>query len=291
MKLFNIELENQQRIGIQETDGGTLSLVMDKRFSGSNAMLSLIQSGLTVRDIARLPREHEVRIEDVRIRAPIERPLRSIWCVGRNYHEHARELSATVFKDNKIDEKGWPIVFTKVPECVIGPYDSVRLPDRHISEQIDYEAELAVVIGKQGKNIKAEAAFDHIWGYTIVNDVTARDIQMRHKQWDLGKSFDDFCPMGPCIVTADALPFGKTMVCGFVNGVQRQKAHTNDMIFGIAEIVETVSRGITLRSGDIIATGTPAGVGMGLVPPQYLKAGDVVRVSVDGIGFIENRFV
>jgi len=291
MKFFNIEFERQQRIGIQKTDADSLWLVADERFSGGDAMLRVIQSGLRVQDVARLPVEREVRMQDVRIKAPIGRPLRNVWCVGRNYHEHARELSATVFKDNQVDEKGWPIVFTKVPECVVGPYDDVRLPGSHISEQIDYEAELAVVIGRQGKNIQADEAFAHIWGYTIVNDVTARDVQMRHKQWDMGKSFDDFCPMGPCIVAAQALPLGRTTVSGFVNGVQRQKAHTDDMIFGIAEIIETVSRGITLMPGDVIATGTPAGVGMGLMPPQYLKAGDVVRVAVEGIGFIENRFV
>ena len=291
MKLYSIELENQQRIGIQKTEGGLLSIISDAQFKGADAMLRLVQSGLSLSDIAALPADGEAALEDVRIRAPIQRPLRNIWCVGRNYHEHARELSATVFKDNKADEKAWPIVFTKVPECVVGPYDDVRLPGDSISAQIDYESELAIVIGKEGKNISAAHAFEYIWGYTIVNDVTARDIQMRHKQWDMGKSFDDFCPMGPCILTAAALPQGRTTVSGYVNGAERQSAHTDDLIFGIAEIIETVSRGITLKPGDIIATGTPAGVGMGMSPPQYLKAGDVVRVVVDGIGAIENKFV
>lgn len=291
MKIFNIEFNNQQRLAFQKNDGAPLALIDDPKFSGPDAALKLIQSGLSTQDIAQLHVEREVRLDEVSIKAPIARPMRNIWCVGRNYHEHAKELSATVFKDNKADEKAWPIVFTKVPECVVGPYDDVRLPGSDISVEIDYESELAIVIGKRGKNISRAQAFEHIWGYTIVNDVTARDIQMRHKQWDMGKSFDDFCPMGPCIVTADAMPHGKTTVSGFVNGQERQKAHTDNMIFGIAEIIETVSRGITLYPGDIIATGTPAGVGMGMSPPKYLKNGDVVRVQVDGIGHIENKFV
>jgi 2-keto-4-pentenoate hydratase/2-oxohepta-3-ene-1,7-dioic acid hydratase in catechol pathway len=131
----------------------------------------------------------------------------------------------------------------------------------------------------------------HVFGYTIINDVTARDVQMRHQQWDMGKSFDTFCPMGPWLVTADALDGNHTRVRCFVNGVQRQDGPTENMIFDIPTLIETISRGITLFPGDIIATGTPAGVGMGLKPPSYLKAGDVVRVEIDGIGYIENRFV
>jgi 2-keto-4-pentenoate hydratase/2-oxohepta-3-ene-1,7-dioic acid hydratase in catechol pathway len=291
MKIFNVEYRNQQRLGLQVKEGEPLSLVAQGEFSGAGAMLRLVQAGISAQAIAKLPIEGQVALGEVKVLAPIERPLRNVWCVGRNYHEHAKELATTVFKENKADEKAWPIVFTKVPECVVGPFDDVRLPAKHVSEQIDYEAELAIVIGKQGKDIDAANAFEYIWGYTIVNDVTARDVQMRHKQWDMGKSFDDFCPMGPCIVTADAIPQGRTTVTGVVNGDLRQKAHTDDMIFGLAEIIETVSRGITLYPGDIIATGTPAGVGMGMTPPRYLVNGDVVRVEVDGIGFIENKFV
>jgi 2-keto-4-pentenoate hydratase/2-oxohepta-3-ene-1,7-dioic acid hydratase in catechol pathway len=177
-----------------------------------------------------------------------------------------------------------------VPECVVGPHDEVVLP-AGVSEQIDYESELAVVIGKGGRNISHAEAMGHVYGYTIVNDVTARDVQMRHQQWDLGKSFDTFCPMGPWIVTADELDGTRTRVRGWVNGELRQDGQTTDLIFDIATLIETCSRGITLYPGDVIATGTPAGVGMGMTPPRYLKAGDVVRVEIDGIGAIENRFV
>ncbi len=228
-------------------------------------------------------------LASAKILAPIQRPRRNIFCVGRNYHAHAKELAASVFKDNDKNAQGWPIVFTKVPECVVGPSDRVELPGE-ISRQIDYEAELAIVIGKGGKNISKSEAMSHVFGYTIVNDVTARDVQMRHQQWDMGKSFDTFCPMGPWIVTADELNGGDTRVRCWVNGQLRQDGATPDLIFDLPTLIETCSRGITLFPGDIIATGTPAGVGMGMNPPQYLKTGDVVRIEIDGIGVLENTF-
>ncbi|MEG2631974.1 MAG: fumarylacetoacetate hydrolase family protein, partial [Comamonas sp.] len=222
--------------------------------------------------------------------APIPLPRRNVWCVGRNYHAHAKELQTSVFKDHAARTDEWPIVFTKVPECVVGPHAEVHVPSE-VSRQIDYEAELAVIIGKGGKNITRDAALDHVFGYTVINDVTARDVQMRHGQWDMGKSFDTFCPMGPWIVTADELDGTRTRVRCWVNGELRQDGPVENMIFDIPALIETISRGITLYPGDIIATGTPAGVGMGMKPPQYLQAGDVVKVEIDGLGSIENRFV
>jgi len=229
-------------------------------------------------------------IETVELLAPIPQPRRNIFCVGRNYHAHAKELSGSVFKANAADPSSWPIVFTKLPECVVGPQDKVVLPVG-VSSQIDYEAELAVIIGKPGKNIPRQDALSHVYGYTIVNDVTARDVQMRHQQWDLGKSFDTFCPMGPWVITADEFDGTDTRVRCWVNGELRQDGHTRDFIFDIPSLIETCSRGITLLPGDIIATGTPAGVGMGLNPPQYLKSRDVVRIQIEGLGEIENTFV
>jgi 2-keto-4-pentenoate hydratase/2-oxohepta-3-ene-1,7-dioic acid hydratase in catechol pathway len=234
---------------------------------------------------ARLP------IDAVTLQAPLPRPLRSLLCVGRNYRAHAAELASTVFRDSKAGaDMEWPIVFSKFAECVVGPRDTVRLPGASVSSQIDYEAELAVVIGRGGRDIPASRAMDHVFGYTVVNDVTARDVQVRHKQWDLGKSFDTFCPMGPCLVTADELDGRDTRVRCWVNGELRQDARTTDLIFDIPTLIETCSRGITLLPGDVIATGTPAGVGMGMDPPQWLSDGDVVRIEIDGIGVIENRF-
>ncbi len=241
---------------------------------------------------ARLP------VEAVMLLPPL-RPRRNLFCIGRNYRAHAEELSTTVFRDavaQSPERELWPIVFSKVPETVVGPFDAVRLPGRHITEQIDYECELAVVIGKGGINIPRAQAMEHVFGYTIVNDVSARDVQTRHQQWHLGKSFDTFCPMGPWIVTADELDGTATRVRGWVRpegGAPelRQDGMTKDMIFDIPAQIEAISRGITLYPGDIIATGTPSGVGMGFNPPKWLKHGDVVRVEIDGIGVIENRFV
>jgi len=229
-------------------------------------------------------------VDVVTLRAPLPRPLRSLFCVGRNYRAHAQELAGTVFRETMPTSDPWPIVFGKLGECVIGPFDSVRMPSAATTIQVDYESELAVVIGRGGRDIPRSRAMDHIFGYTIVNDVTARDVQMRHQQWDLGKSFDNFCPMGPWIVTADELDGRATRVRGWVNGEPRQDGLTKDMIFDIPTLIETCSRGITLHPGDVIATGTPAGVGMGFNPPRWLKSGDVVRIEIDGIGVIENRF-
>jgi 2-keto-4-pentenoate hydratase/2-oxohepta-3-ene-1,7-dioic acid hydratase in catechol pathway len=233
---------------------------------------------------ARLP------VDVITLRAPLPRPLRSIFCVGRNYHAHAKELAGTVFRETMPQEDPWPIVFTKLADCVVGPFDAVRLPGAAVSVQIDYESELAVVIGRGGRDIPRSRAMDHVFGCTIVNDVTSRDVQMRHQQWDLGKSFDTFCPMGPWIVTLDELDPRATRVRGWVNGALRQDGLTKDMIHDIPTLIETCSRGITLHPGDVIATGTPAGVGMGLKPPQWLQHGDVMRIEIDGIGAIENRF-
>jgi 2-keto-4-pentenoate hydratase/2-oxohepta-3-ene-1,7-dioic acid hydratase in catechol pathway len=230
-------------------------------------------------------------LETVQLEAPIPLPRRNIWCVGRNYHAHAKELRETVFKNSNADPQAWPIVFTKVPECVVAPGTDVRLPGAAVSSQIDYEAELAIIIGRGGRNISRAEAMSHVFGYTIVNDVTARDVQMRHQQWDLGKSFDTFCPMGPWIVTADELDGTDTRVRCWVNGELRQDARTQDLIFDIPTLIETCSRGITLLPGDIIATGTPAGVGMGLNPPSWLQHGDTVVIEIDGIGRLSNRFV
>jgi 2-keto-4-pentenoate hydratase/2-oxohepta-3-ene-1,7-dioic acid hydratase in catechol pathway len=244
-----------------------------------------------------LPREAGPRLptEVVTLAAPIPQPRRNVICVGRNYRAHAAELATTVFRETLPEKDAWPMVFTKLPETVIGPHDTVRLPDPAISQQIDYESELAIIIGKRGRNIGRSRAMDHVFGYTVLNDVTARDVQVRHHQWLLGKSFDTFCPMGPWIVTADQLDARGLRVQGWLTpkgGVPqlRQDGNTSDLIFDIPTLIETCSRGITLLPGDIIATGTPSGVGMGFQPPKWLQAGDRFRVEIDGIGAIDNLF-
>jgi 2-keto-4-pentenoate hydratase/2-oxohepta-3-ene-1,7-dioic acid hydratase in catechol pathway len=222
--------------------------------------------------------------------APITRPRRNIFCVGKNYRDHAREFTSSGFdssaknRDEAIPDA--PIIFTKPPESVIGPNRPIIIPA--VSASIDYEAELAVVIGKRGRGISRNDAYKHVWGYTIINDVTARDWQARHKQWFLGKSFDTFCPMGPFVVTADELDPENLNIKCWVNGELRQSANTRDLIFDIPSLIETISAGITLYPGDVIATGTPAGVGIGFSPARYLVAGDEVRIDIDGIGSLLN---
>ena len=231
-----------------------------------------------------------IAIDRVTLEAPIPQPRRNIFCVGKNYYEHAHEFSKSGFDSSAAAGAvpKHPIIFSKVPETVVPPSASVVI-DPHVSTAVDYEAELAVIIGKPGRGIRPEDAFDHVWGYTIVNDVTARDLQGRHSQWLIAKSQDTFCPMGPWAVTRDELDIGDTGIRCFVNGDIRQSSNTRHLIFDIPTIVATISAGVTLRAGDVIATGTPAGVGIGFDPPRYLKAGDVVRIEIDGIGYLENR--
>ncbi len=231
-----------------------------------------------------------IALDAVRLLAPLPRPRRNLFCVGKNYHAHAREFAGSGFDSSAKsggDIPSVPIVFTKVPECVVGPGDAIVIPSG-VSTAIDYEAELAVVIGRGGKGIRKADAMQHVWGYTIVNDVTARDWQSRHQQWHMGKSFDTFCPMGPWLVSADECDGTRTRVRCFVNGEPRQDASTTDLIFDIPTLIETLSAGITLYPGDVIATGTPVGVGIGFKPPKYLQPGDTVRIEIDGIGVLEN---
>jgi 2-keto-4-pentenoate hydratase/2-oxohepta-3-ene-1,7-dioic acid hydratase in catechol pathway len=287
MRMASWQWGGRNHVGTISSDGreATPLAVAD----ASVGVLSLIQS-LANGDSLPQPSGMRLPVDVITLRAPLPRPLRSIFCVGRNYRAHAAELAGTVFREAMPAEDPWPIVFGKLGECVVGPHDAVRLPPSAVSIQIDYESELAVVIGRGGRDIPRSRAMEHVFGYTIVNDVTARDVQMRHQQWDLGKSFDTFCPMGPWIVTGDELDGGATRVRGWVNGAIRQDGLTKDLIHDIPTLIETCSRGITLYPGDVIATGTPAGVGMGLKPPQWLKSGDVMRIEIDGIGAIENRF-
>lgn len=250
-------------------------------------MLSLIQAGGTPS-----PRGESVALASVEILAPIPRPPRNIFCVGKNYHAHAAEFTRSGFdssaKDISEAVPTAPIIFSKVPECVIANGAPIRYPEG-VSDKVDYEAELAVVIGKGGRGIAKADAYGHVFGYTIVNDMTARDLQAGHKQWLIGKSLDTFCPMGPWLVTADAVDPENLGVRCWVNGELRQDANTADLIFDIPTLIETISRGITLYPGDIIATGTPAGVGIGFDPPRYLAKGDSIAVEIDGLGRLVNE--
>ena len=290
MRLATFVHQGQRQVGLVSADGQTVTPLALTPADAQRGVLPLIEAAAAGQPLPATTGA-ALKLADVKLDAPLPLPRRNLWCVGRNYHEHAKELQGSVFKNNNANPAVWPIVFTKVPECVVGPSDTVHLPGEAISAQIDYEAELAVVIGRGGKNIARAEAMQHVWGYTIVNDVTARDVQMRHQQWDMGKSFDTFCPMGPWIVTADELDGQHTRVRCWVNGEPRQDGRTEDLIFDIPTLIETISRGITLYPGDVIATGTPAGVGLGMTPPTFLKNGDVVRIEIDGIGTLQNAFV
>jgi 2-keto-4-pentenoate hydratase/2-oxohepta-3-ene-1,7-dioic acid hydratase in catechol pathway len=233
-----------------------------------------------------------VPLADVELLAPVPRPRRNIFCVGKNYLEHAREFGSSGYDHSAgagTDHvPGKPVVFTKAPSTVVGPGADVEAHPT-VTKELDYEAELAVIIGRGGRDIPASRALEHVWGYTAVNDVTARDRQRDHKQWFLGKSLDTHCPMGPWALTADELDLATTRVQCRVNGELRQDASTADLIFDVPTIIETISAGLTLEPGDVIATGTPAGVGIGFDPPRFLTSGDVVEVAITGLGVLRNR--
>ena len=289
MRYACFQYAGARHVGLVSDDGQHVRPFLISPEEARRGVQVLVERGAAGMPMPAL-QEAAMALEDVGLEAPFPLPRRNIWCVGRNYHAHAKELKESVFKDNSAAVEAWPIVFTKVPECVIGPADVVQIP-HGVSEQIDYEAELLIIIGQGGKNIRAQDAMSHVWGYSIINDVTARDVQMRHQQWDLGKCFDTFCPMGPWAVTADALDGTHVQVRCWVNGELRQDANTENLIFGIPTLIETISRGITLYPGDLIASGTPAGVGMGMKPPRYLQAGDSVRIDIEGLGVLENHLV
>jgi 2-keto-4-pentenoate hydratase/2-oxohepta-3-ene-1,7-dioic acid hydratase in catechol pathway len=226
-------------------------------------------------------------VSAVELEAPFPLPRRNIFCVGINYRTHAAEFAASGIDASLSSLPEHPVVFSKVPDCVIAPGAAIRIP-AGVSQAIDYEAELMVVIGKGGRGIAASRALDHVFGYTIFNDVTARDLQKRHKQFLIGKSLDTYGPMGPWVVTADEIDARDARVRLWVNGEPRQDQSTRDLVFDVATLIESISAGITLVPGDLIATGTPGGVGIGFDPPKYLRSGDKVKIEIDGIGALEN---
>ena len=223
-----------------------------------------------------------IPLDEAKLAAPIPRPQKNIFCVGKNYADHAIEMGGPEDIPEHI------MVFTKPPTAVIGP-DAEIPAHTELTDQLDYEGELAIVIGKKGAGIKKEDAREYVFGYTILNDITARDLQKRHKQFFLGKSLDGTCPMGPWIVTADEIGnAGELNIKTRVNYETRQDSNTRHFIFSIEQMIEDISRGLTLEPGDIIATGTPAGVGKGFKPPKFLKPGDVIEIEVEKIGSLKN---
>jgi 2-keto-4-pentenoate hydratase/2-oxohepta-3-ene-1,7-dioic acid hydratase in catechol pathway len=285
LKIATYRVGGERRVGIVDEKRETVTSFDLTRDQAEGGLLAIL-------DGSPLPKQlSPMSLKEVILEAPIPLPRRNMFCVGKNYHEHAKEFATSGFDSSAAAGivPQFPIVFSKLPETVIAHRSPVFI-DRAVSPAIDYEAELAVIIGKGGRGIKAKDALDHVWGYTIVNDVTARDLQGKYSQWLIGKSQDGFCPMGPCAVTRDSLDIGNTKLKCWVNGELRQNTNTSDLIFDVPTIIETISAGITLNPGDIIATGTPAGVGIGFKPPKYLMPGDVVRIEIEGIGILENEF-
>ncbi len=257
----------------------------------SPTLLSLIQKGqggLVQAQNALETAVSTIPLNDVTLLAPIPAPIRNIMCLGWNYAEHAAESAATTGLEIKELPK-LPIVFTKATTAVNSPYGDIPF-DTAVSTQIDWEVELGIIIGQQGKNIPRNEAMDYVFGYTILNDISARDLQKGGKQFFKGKSLDGSCPTGPWIITPDALPDPQNLrITSRVNGVTKQDSNTQHMIFDIPTIIEYLSRGMTLLPGDIIATGTPSGVGFARTPPEYLQPGDVVECEIEQIGVIRNQ--
>jgi 2-keto-4-pentenoate hydratase/2-oxohepta-3-ene-1,7-dioic acid hydratase in catechol pathway len=285
---FSLPADPTPRLGALRGDR-----VLDLSANGGPfSLLALIQAGPAqwqrAKAVAEAMGDTGLALDGVRLHAPIPRPLKNVFCLGLNYAAHARESAAARNKETKIPDV--PVIFTKATTTVTGPFDDVPV-DRDVTKQVDWEVELGVIIGTPGRNIAKANALAHVFGYTVINDISARDVQIAHGgQWFKGKSLDGSCPMGPMVVTADEFgdPQAKRLQCR-VNGVSKQDASTEDMIFPVATIVEWLSKGMTLEAGDVIATGTPQGVGMGRTPQEFLQQGDVVETEVEGIGTLRNR--
>ena len=287
MRLANYELDGERRLGVVVDDS-----VVDLSESGlPNDTLELIAQWDRGKTDHALTEATRIPLTDVRLLAPLV-PRKNIMAVGRNYRDHAREFSDSGFDaSEKQMIPDHPVIFTKAPTSVIGPDEPIVLANDPTGTT-DYEGEMAVVIGRAARNVAAEEALDHVFGWTIVNDVTARDLQKKHVQWFVGKSPDTFCPIGPSITTIDELPdIGASWLRTTVNGELRQEAPISALIFDVPTLIATLSEVMTLEPGDVIATGTGLGVGIGFDPPRYLAPGDVVEISIDGIGTLRNPVI
>lgn len=295
MRLVTFSDDKGARIGVHDVESNTIvDLAATTRLpKDMTAFIGLGKNGLKRARTAVKSGEGRIPMASVKLLAPIPRPAKNVLCVGKNYYDHAHEfhnsgVDASAGK-NAIPEL--PIPFTKWPNSVIGPGEPI-LSYLDYSNSTDYEGELGVVIGTGGRGIAKKDAYDHVYGYTVINDATARTLQNQHRQWFLGKSLDSYCPMGPCIVTADEIKdVTKLRLITKVNGELRQDALVSQLIFDIPTLIETFARVMTLDPGDLIATGTCAGVGIGFNPPKYLQKGDVVAITIEPIGTLENPVV
>ena len=275
MKFVTYLLDDAERVGLLHADETAVHPLPCRD------MLELIEGGFRPEEAG-----EAIPLSAVKLLAPIPRPRQDVICLGINYKAHADEAEqySTEFKK----ERPIPIYFSKRVTEAVGPEGFIE-SHPGLVERLDYEAELALIIGKTARNVPAEQAAEYIFGYTVLNDVSARVLQTSHKQWYFGKSLDGFTPIGPCIVTADEIPFPpKLKISASVNGEKRQDSTTDLLITGIADIIAELSSGMTLLPGTIIATGTPSGVGMGFDPPRFLKSGDIVECAIEKIGTLRN---
>lgn len=281
MKLITYRLRGAEHVGVQTADGTAVAPLPypDMNTLIETAFLEELRSAAAAAET--------IPMEEVELLAPIPRPRQDVICLGMNYLDHAREAAqydAGAFEK----EKPVAVYFSKRVTEAVAPEGFIE-SHTDLVERLDYESELAVILGKTARNIRGEDAGDYIFGYTILNDVSARDVQTGHKQWYFGKSLDGFTPIGPCIVTADEIAYPPALdISAAVNGETRQHSNTALFITSIGQALEELSRGMTLLPGTILSTGTPAGVGMGFDPPKFLKPGDVVECTVQGIGTLRN---
>lgn len=293
MKIITCQYRNQNHLAIVHGNTALLPALVSQ-YRGFSNTLSFIRDYHKARELLTGLLESEkdratIIMDDVKLLAPIPRPAKNIMCLGWNYSEHVMETSVASKREAKLPDH--PIVFTKNVTSVTGPDCSIPY-DAAVTGQLDWEVELGVIVGKTGYAIDPEDAMDHVFGYTVINDLSARDLQFQHKQFFIGKSLDGACPMGPWIVTVDDIdnPHSLAIRCD-VNGVRKQDSSTAQMIFDIPTIISTLSRGMTLEAGDIIATGTPDGVGFARTPPEFLKPSDEVVCEVEGVGVLRNTIV
>ena len=295
MRLVTYEIEHREGLGVMSRDGKWIFPLrsMDMDYKTMQQLIENIsESEKQLLEYMSSQDPYKIRgaapIEEVKLLAPIPHPRQDVICLGINYMDHAEE-SARFKKEEFNGERPYAVYFSKRVNQAVNPGDGIP-SHSDIVKDLDYEAEMAVIIGKEASHVPEAQVKDYIFGYTIINDVSARTIQNRHKQWYFGKSLDDFTPIGPWIVTKDefenppALP-----IRSYVNDELRQDSNTSLMINGIAKVISQLSQGMTLQAGTIIAMGTPAGVGMGFQPPKFLKAGDVVTCEIEGIGKLTNE--
>jgi len=292
MRLVTFAREGRvmQEVGALSPDGAVLDVAAVEPTLRGQTMIALCAAEPALLFKLHAAAAKAPPVAGAKLLAPIPRTPKNIFCVGKNYREHAKEFAGSGFDGGAKDVvPPFPVVFSKPHTSIVATGEPI-LADLDPTGGLDYEGELAVVIGRGGRGIAKARALEHVFGYTIVNDVTARHLQKRHSQWILGKGLDSFCPMGPAILTADDVPDPAALVLTtWVNGERRQHAPVADLTFDIPTLIEAISASITLEPGDVIATGTPAGVGIGFDPPKFLKKGDVVRIEVTGIGTLENE--